>query len=140
VSDLEAIEARRAARKEALQQAHDAQRVKDLEAIDALEIEHGDSNIATLEVPYTPDLPTMIAVRCPKPVEVKRYRDRVKPKKDGSPGDSLGGALELAAVCRVYPDADTYAALLEARPGVDAQLGLLAIQLSAGKAEAAGKG
>lgn len=140
MSDLAEIEAKRAARKAELQAARDAQKAIDLEAIDALEVEHGDSNIATLEIPFSPDLPVMLAVRTPKPAELKRYRDRVKAKKDGTPGDPLMAAQEIAAVCIVYPSKDVYAAVLEKRNGIDAQLGVLAVGLCAGKAEAEGKG
>jgi hypothetical protein len=75
----------------------------------------------------------------PKPAEVKRYRSRIKPDSKGRPGDAVAAAEELAAVCRVYPDDDTYAALCEARPGIHVQLGVAAIQLAAGQAEDQGK-
>jgi hypothetical protein len=140
LSKLEEIEARRAARKAGLQEPRDEQRAADLEAVDALEIEHGDSNVATLEVPFTPGLPTLLAARCPKPIELKRYRDTVKTKKDGTPGDPIGAAIMVGGVCRVYPDAETFAKVLEARPGVDVQLGLAALKLASAKAEDEGKG
>jgi hypothetical protein len=139
MDELEAIEARRAERKAALDVQRKAQRVIDLAALDALEVEHGDSNVATVDVPYSPGLPTLAAVRCPKPPEVKRYRSRVKPDSKGRPGDPVAAAEELAAVCVVYPDPDAYAALCEARPGIHVQLGVAAIQLAAGRADDAGK-
>ncbi len=133
------VEARRAARKAQLKADEEAQRLTDLEAVDALECEHGDSNIATLRVPFTPGLPVLLAVRCPNPVEVKRYRSEVKAKKDGTPGDNLKAAQDLCAVCLVYPSKEVFAESLKARPGIDAQLGLLAAGLGAGAANAEGK-
>jgi hypothetical protein len=140
-AELDAIEAQRAERKAKLAKQAEAQRAVDLVKIDALEVEHGDSNIKVIEVPFTPGLVTLAAVRAPSPPEVKRYRSRVKPNaKTGEPGDAVAAAEELASVCRVYPGEDEYAALLEARPGLHVQLGVAAIQLAAGRAEDAGKG
>jgi hypothetical protein len=137
---LAEVEAKRAERRAKADAARDEQKAKDLEAIMLLEDKHGESNIATVEIGHTPGLPVVLAVRCPSPVEVKRYRDTVKPKRDGTPGDPLKAAQELAAVCLVYPDAEVYKAVLEARPGTDSPLGVEAIKLSTGRAEAEGKG
>lgn len=134
-SKLEEIEARREARKAALREAQEEQRAADLEAVDALEVEHGDSNITLLDLPFTPGMPTLVAGRAPTTLEIKRYRDRVKPRKDGKPGDPVAAAEEIASVCRVYPDADTYAQVLEARPGVHIQLGLEVMKLATGRAQ-----
>jgi hypothetical protein len=131
---------RRAARKAELADKAAEQREIDLDAIDALEVEHGDSNIAVLTVPFTPGLPVMVAARCPKPAEIKRYQTRVRTKKDGSAGDPIAAAEEIAACCRVYPDGDSYDALCTARAGLNVQLGVAAITLSAAKDEAEGKG
>lgn len=139
MATLEEVAAKRAARKAALKVEADAQKAADLEAIGALEEQHGDSNIVFVEVPYTRGLPVLAAVRCPKPVEIKRYRDVAKTRNDGSPGDRTGAAEQIAAVCRVYPDADAFAKLCEARPGLQAQLGAEAIALAVGKTEAEAK-
>jgi hypothetical protein len=145
VSDrLAEIEAARAKRRADSDRARDEQKATDLEAISELEIEHGDTNISTLECPYTPGLPVMLAVRTPKPAEMKRYRDGCKPDKNGR-SDALGPAILLAEICRVYPPRDEdgtalYARVCEARPGVNVQLGVLAVKLAAGKAEDEGKG
>lgn len=139
MSDLEEVKARREARKAELRAKRDAQLAADLEAVDALEVEHGDSNIATLEIEYVPGLPVMVAVRCPKTHELKRYRDTVKTKRDGSLGDPIDAAIKVAAVCLVYPDKETFGRVIEARPGVDVQLGLAALKLASAKAEDEGK-
>lgn len=138
--NLEQIEAAREERKAKQELARREQMAVDLEAVDALEIEHGDSNVATIEVPYQPGLPVLLACRAPKSVEIKRYRDRVKERSNGKPGDALGAAVELAACCRIYPSAELYAALLEVRPGLDTQLGVEALKLASGKAASEGKG
>lgn len=131
---------RRDARKAELQQQANAQRELDLEALDALEIEHGDSNVKALSVPYTPGLPTMCACRTPRPEEIKRYRARVKPDSKGRTGDPTAAAEELATVVRIYPaDAETYAKMCEARPGLHVHLGIASIELSVGEAESEAK-
>lgn len=138
-SPLELAEAKRAERKAQARKAYEAQRVLDVEAIDALEAEHGDSSVGVINVPHTEGLPTCVAVRCPKPVELKRFRVRVTPKNDKDKPDAAEAAAELAAVCRIYPDADTYARLCDARPGLATQLGSKAVDLATGKAESEGK-
>lgn len=136
---LAAIQAKRAERKADLAKQKAAQMAVDLEAIDALEVELGDSNVANVEVGFVPGLPVLAAIRCPKPAEIKRYRARLKPVK-GEPGDNIAAAEELGAACRIYPDADTFAAMCAARGGLVVQLGLEAAKLSVGKAEDEGKG
>ncbi len=139
MATLEEIEKRRSDRKAALRVAEKEQLAIDLDAIDALECEHGDSNVCRLEVPFLPGLPVRVAARCPTEPEVKRYRDRVKPDKKGRPGDPVGAHEELAECCRIYPDADTYAKLRAARPALHGHLGAKAIELAGGREEEAGK-
>lgn len=137
---LELAEDLRAARKAEVRKAYEAQRVVDLGAITDLEIEHGDSNVGVINLPYTADLPTLAAVRCPRPAELKRFRTRCIPKHEKDKPDSAAAAEELAAVCVIFPDAATYAKLCGARPGLAVQLGSKAVDLATGKAEAEGKG
>lgn len=135
---------RRAARKAELAQRYEAQRETDLEALDALEVEYGDSNVAAVHLPadrWVPDLPTLAVARCPKPAEVKRYRDTTA-KAHGS-GDIRAvtdAAEQIASTCLVYPEKDTYERLREARPGIHVQLGRFAIDLVMGSSEEQGKG
>jgi hypothetical protein len=140
MSKLEEVEKRRAERKAKVEAERNEQRAVDLEAIEALEIQHGDSSICMLEVPYTPGLPNLVAARCPNDAEVKRYRASVKPDKQGRPGNAVAAAEQLAALVRVYPDDEAYAAICAARPGIHAQLGATALGLAVGKAEDEGKG
>jgi hypothetical protein len=129
----------REARKAKLAADAAAQEELDLEAIDALEIQLGDSNVATVKVAYTPGMPVVMAVRCPTPVEIKRFRDTVKPRKDGKIGDAVAAAEALADVCRVYPSDELYAAVCEARAGAKVAMGSAAVNLASGAATDAGK-
>jgi hypothetical protein len=133
---LEEIEARRAERKARLEEERNAQRALDLEAIDALEVEHGDNSVAVIDVPYTQGLPTCAAVRCPKPSELKRYQARLKEQKP----DTAKAAEEIGAVAQIYPPVgDDRDGLHAARPGLLVQLGVAALGLSTGKAQSEGK-
>ncbi len=136
------IEARRAKRKAGLAEQETEQRVTDLEALDAAEVEHGDSNVCHMDVPYTPGMPTMVIARCPKPSEVKRYQDRVKPKANGktSPDAPMDAAKELTACVLVYPHKDVFATLCEQRPSLDLQLGVEALGLAQASRVDEGKG
>jgi hypothetical protein len=138
---LAAAEEKRAERKKALEAPYAEQRLVDVEALDSLEIEHGDSNVTHVDVPFTPGLPTLVAGKCPTPDLVKRYQARITPKKDGSahmsPADA---ASEIGAACRAYPDAETFAKIVEARPGIVVQLGVECLKLAAGRASSEGKG
>jgi|GEM_PF-5023240 hypothetical protein len=130
------VEARRAARKAEQASKRAEQRVLDLEALDGLEVEHGDSNVAHLDVDAGPGLPTLAAVRCPRPAEVKRYQARLREKHP----DPVAAAEEIGAACLVYPPAgEQRSALLAARPGLPVQLGTLALELATGRAADEGK-
>lgn len=139
---VEEIEARRSARKAALAEQERAQLAIDLAALDDLEVAHGDSNVARLDVPYTPGLPTMAVVRVPKPAEVKRYRARLKEKNP----DPQAAADEIGASTRVYPPRppdetpDVFDAMCEARPGLVGQLGVAAMGLAVAREHDEGKG
>jgi len=133
MSTVEEIEARRAARKAELQEKRDAQYVIDLQRLDELEIEHGDSNIGRVDMThYDPGLPTMVLCRTPTEMEMKRYTDRLKERK-GKKGDASEAARELAVTCRVYPEADAFKEMEGARPGIRVQLGVQAAELAVGR-------
>lgn len=137
MSTLDEIQAKReAARKQITEKAAE-RKAQDLAAIFDLEVQHGATNIAVIEVPFSSeDLPVCVAVRTPKSAEVARYRDRVR----GDDADTARAAIELAESCLVYPDAETFARQVKARPGINTQCGVQAIRLAAGKAESEGKG
>lgn len=140
-SPLEVIEARREARKAELKKQRDAQRAIDLEALNSLEIEYGDENISALDIAFLPGQVTLAAVRTPTSPEVKRYQSRIRPTREGRLGDSSAAAEEIGASCVVYPSkGEQCDALFAARPGLLVNLGMRALDLSTGKAEAEGKG
>jgi hypothetical protein len=134
---LQQIQERRAARKAALAELELEQRAIDLAAIDALEQEHGDGNIAIREVTYSEGLPVLAAVRCPTGVEMKRYKDRLR---EGAKPDGIRAAEEVASSCIVYPTGDDRAKLLAARPALLTELGNAATSLASGRAVEEGKG
>ncbi len=138
------IEARRAARGAAEQAEADTQRAIDLEAIEALEAEHGYSGVSAVRVKYVEGLPTMIAVRTPRPAEMKRFRDSVTPRKHPRTGvdqtPNYGAATEqLGAACLNYPSPEVFAELCEKRPGAAVGAGSEALKLAATEDEDAGK-
>jgi len=134
------IEARRAARKAMNEVAYQEQRAVDLERLDALEVEHGDSNVACVDIDYQGGSPTMAIVVAPNKTYVKRYQDRVRPKRDGRAGDPQAAAEELATVCVCYPDKDVFEFMVDARPGLRVQCGLAALRLAVGREQELGKG
>lgn len=130
------VEERRAARKAQLADAEKAQRELDLEAIDALEVQHGDSNIAVLRVPYADGFPVLVAVRTPKEPEVKRFRARVK---SDDKDQHTAACAEVGESCVVYPARDVFAQLAKQRPNLTVDAGLAALNLSRASKDAEGK-
>lgn len=147
-SPLAEAEAKREARKAKAQEAADAQRAIDTEAIDQIESELGDASIKAADLPHKVGLVTKIAVRCPTKGEIARYRTMTKPDKKGRPADGAAANESLGAVCRVYPRDDegkdgesaAFDAVCEAFPGVLGQCGMLAAALSVAEEEKEGKG
>lgn len=131
---LSKVEAERAARKEALASQRKEQRVEDLEALNALEIEKGDDAVAAVEIKrYSPGLPTLVVVRALTPAELKRYRDQV------SRGEDKVTPAEVAArAARLYPDADVWSEIDRRFPGFAVRAGVQAVELSAALERAEG--
>lgn len=141
---LERAERVRAERKAGLQKQADEQRAKDLEAINTLEEEYGDTNILMMNVPFTPGHTTCIAARTPNDPEMKRYRYRLKTKKAGDQPDVVAAHEELADVVRVYPLRDPegdelYSNMRAARSGIHVQLGAASVKLATAREEQEGK-
>jgi hypothetical protein len=134
-------EAKRAEAAHARQEAHDKQRLSDLDFLEIAEVEHGATNVDFVNVPFTPGLPTLVIVRVPSPPEMKKYRYDAKPKKPDDPLTAhITSANEsIADMCLVWPAADVFAKICDARPGVKAQCGGAAIRLSLGHQEEEGK-
>jgi hypothetical protein len=134
-------EATRAARKALLKEQYEAQREKDIEQLDALETEHGDSNVAYEDFAFIPGLPTLAVVRCPSEPELKRFRYKVKPVKgEVDAMQAIDASEELATCCIIYPDKDTYARMKAAKPGIHVRLGTAALGLVQGSIAEKGKG
>ena len=113
---LEAIEARRAARREKTAAAKAVQYVLDMEQLDKLEEKHGDGAVKALHAPsHTAGLPTMVIVKSPAASAYKRFQDLVREAK-GHQGAIAAAAEQLARACIVYPDAAQLAAMVEAYP------------------------
>lgn len=135
----ETLQAKRDALRADFEKLELAQEEIDLEKILELEIEYGVENVTVVKGLFVPGGVTRVAARTPKPEEIKRYRHRVKPKKLGEVPNAQEAAAELAAVCRIYPDAAAWEKVLAARPGVDTQLGQKAVALAVGEEETEGK-
>lgn len=109
--------ARKAARASQNEAPRAEQVAKDLDALCALEEEHGDARVYRHDLPaYVAGLPTMVVVRAPSPAEYKRFRDLMRRAKNGK---DQGDALDLlVAPCRAYPDAATFDRMVSVFPGL----------------------
>jgi hypothetical protein len=134
---MEAIKETREERKARIKEAEETQYELDMEQINDLELTHGDSNIAVVRVPYTEGLPVCIAVRTPKPNEIKRWRAMYKGKSTEADTQALE---DLARVCCVYPDKNTLLQVLEARPAMLINMADAAVSLSTSSRALEGKG
>lgn len=133
---VETVEERRAARKAKVEADRAAMYARDLEAVDAIEVELGDVNVATLEVSGGPV--ALVAVRCPTAAEVKRFQSRMK----GDKPDAAAAVEEIGRSCAAYParGTDQLESLIGMRPGLLVLMGAEALKLSGVKAAAAGNG
>jgi hypothetical protein len=130
------IEERRAERKAATQKERNAQYAIDVEKVDELEQEHGDTRIRVLKLPsFVAGLPTLIVVKTPSDAQMKRFRTMVR--KAAADAEEIGKAKDLlAASVVVYPDELTYARMKVAWGAIHDSVGNAAIEM--GQAE--GKG
>lgn len=78
-----------------------------------------------------------VVVRSPNRSEVARFRAMIsKPAGErGAQAARASASTDMAAGCVVYPDAEKYAALLEACPGVDLEIATLCHELARAGAE-----
>jgi hypothetical protein len=139
MSSVEDTEAKRAKRKADLAEKREAQYAIDLAALDAAEVEHGDSNVTVQHISFEPGLPTLCVARMPSDGETKRYRARLRPP-DGKMGDPVQAAIEISASTVVYPDKETFEKMCAARPNLAVDLGAAAANLTRGREAAEGKG
>jgi hypothetical protein len=136
---LEEREAARAAKRQAREEKRAAQRLADLDAVEAFEDANPDVACAIINVDAGLDLPTLVLVRCPEKKYHTRYLARLKPKKNGQEPDGFAAHEELASVCVVYPERETYAKLCDALGGLHLQVGVAAAKLAEGKKAEEGK-
>jgi hypothetical protein len=136
-SRIDAVEARRAERKAALELQQIEQRAVDEEAIDQLEVVHGE--LVKIEtVRYVPGLVTVAAYRLPKPIEQKRYNVMIKGRGD-KPGDPFEAAELLASACVVYPAKDEYKKLCDAFAALHHNAAVACLKAAQGRAAEMGK-
>jgi hypothetical protein len=138
---IEEFEARRAARKKGVDDAaRKAQEGIDLEAIDALEEEHGwDIDVSLRVRNAVAGLPVVLGVRRPTAPEYKRFFQSVN--RAGNADAKMAAHAQLAEVCWVYPaDKGARETLLEANPGLMAGAGNVAIKLAELEVAETGKG
>ncbi len=148
---LAEAEARRAAKQAEKDEARAEQRILDLEAVEEVLTRLGDGvPTKIVDVVWSPGLPTLVLVRCPKKPELARYRASIK-KRNGEidSASAVQATEDLAFVTVLYPNPrapstpeapSLWAKLCEERPGVAAGAGQAAITLSVASAEEEGKG
>ena len=140
---IEAVEKRRAERKAELAKEREMQEATDLEAFDALEMEHGSGSVARLDLErFAKGLPTCVALKTPDPAQYKRFVDQVGKAVEKNNQAARRDALDLfAKSCWVYPakqeDQDK---MLEQFPGLLTSMAVRAAQLVEAKAADEGKG
>lgn len=145
---VEKLAARRAAdeaKHAAREEQYAAQRLDDLDALDALILEHGeiDVDLCALDVALPAGMPTLIIAKCAGDYELKQFRHMARDRKDGRnrtiEGDAIAAAEAVADACVLYPKGDTLAKLYAARPSVKQQIGAAAVNLTGGRKDAEGK-
>src|SRR4051812_18130236 len=102
MSKVEEIEARRAQRKADAEKGRAAQYEKDLEAVDALETEHGYVLDISLRVAnFAPGVPSLVGVRAPSELEYKRFFQSIN--RAGNADAKMQAHEQLAKTCWAYP-------------------------------------
>jgi hypothetical protein len=122
----------------------DASKAKQVEldmiALDDAEQAHGDEQVGTAAIPYTPGLPTFAVYRTPSAVETQRYRETVKPRSaDGAPNNAREAAITLGATCVVYPAPDVLNKMVEACPEMMVGIGIACVNKAQARIDADAK-
>lgn len=141
VDELEAIEKRRAERRDETAKKRKAQLVVDMTALDELEEEHGFEGVARLNTDrFVDGLPTMVVVRAPKGVEYKRFTQQVRNAQGKH--TKMGEAQDaLAELVWLYPsDDELKKQMKEAFPGLLSSVAVAAVGLADLKEQEEGKG
>lgn len=139
----EEIEKRRTERRAALAQDKEEQALIDLEAYDTLEVEHGDGNVASLEVErFVKGQPTIVVFRAPSGIQYKRFADQVgKAQEKNDVGARRKAQDLLAESCWVYPaEPEARKSMLEEFPGLLISIAIHAAKLVEANRAEEGKG
>lgn len=138
----EEIEARRAARAAKLSSARDDQEVADLEAIDALEFERGETFLTLTVNKYVAGQPVKVAYKAPSSSEYRRYCDMLARATQKNDVLARKAAQELLAEsCWVYPsDKERRDSFKETHPGVLLSIAVECAKAAELRAEDEGKG
>lgn len=143
-SPLEAIESRRAKRREDTEKARLVQYEIDMVALDKLEDEHGENLVKALHVSeFIKGQPTFVVVKSPSGTSFhKRFCDRIRAAKGSKnePRLSAEAQDELAKACIVYPIEGALASMVEAFPGILNNAAAVAVEFVGVKAEEEKKG
>lgn len=144
---LQAIQARRDARKAQEKAVYDAQRVLDMTALADLEDEHGYERVKSISLSgWRPGegAATMIVVKLPRKSEsvFRRFEQMTSKAKEGTQA-KLEAQTMLAESCIVYPskkdNPELYNATMELAPGVLSNAAYQIVIAVQGQAEAEGK-
>lgn len=136
------IQEERAKRRKDLEKAEEAQNATDLEALNTLEIEHGDGMVRAVKVPtFMRGLPRRVFFKAPTTPQYQRYTDtygRATTKQ--SPAGQRAALELLGKSCWLYPtNQEQREALVEAFPGLEVSVGLAAAKLGEAEQENEGK-
>lgn len=137
------IEAKRAARKAGLSADREAQFAADLEALDALECEHGDGKVERLAVDrFVAPHPTFVVLKVPSSAQYKRFCDQAsRAAKANDPGARRTAENMLGEACWVYPATkEQRDAMLEEFPGMLLSIAIRAAKLVEANEVEEGKG
>lgn len=140
MATIEEIEARRTARREANEKARLEQLAIDLEALDALEAQHGDGRVGRIDLPaFVPGLPVFVVVTCPAEDVHRRYRAMMRAGVNDK-RKQLEAFDMLGASCLGYPDKAKFSEVVAKFGGIPDGVGLLASKLADGRSADEGKG
>lgn len=141
-SKIEEIEERRAKRKAGIAEAREVQFAVDLEALDELEIAHGDGAVERLDVErFVPPHPTFVVLKTPSSAQYKRFCDQVsRATKHQDPKARRDAENMLGESCWIYPaEPDARKSMLEEFPGLILSVAIRAAKLVEANEVAEGK-
>ena len=140
MATVEEIELARAERRAALEEQRLAQHALDLEALNNLEIEHGESSLVRVKPKrFIPGQPTFVVLRLANPVEFKRYSDMVN-GRGGAAGDTMAAAVALCDVCLLYPSKDVFRGICQRVATMPIDCAVATLKAGEGVAIEEGKG